>query len=202
LEVRLEAALAGQAARQSRAKFIDALAAPLPAPGGGSASAHAGAMAAALVMMVAGLTLTKKSYAAAYPVMQAIRDEAASLKDALSAAVDEDADAYEAVMAAYKLPKESPERAPAIQRAMMGAALVPMRVAEQSARVRQLARDIWEQGMKTARTDATVAGYLAEAAMKGALDNVRENLDLIGDEAFVAEYRARVARVALSLEGS
>ncbi len=195
LEVRLEAAMAEQAARQSRATFIDALAAPLPAPGGGSASAHAGAMAAALVMMVAGLTLTKKSYMGVHPVMQAIRDEAATLKDALSAAVDEDAHAYGAVMAAYKLPKESPERVPAVQHAMMGAALVPLRVAEQSARVRQLSREMFAQGLKTAQSDSTVAGYLAEAAIKGALRNVQENLDAITDEPFVAECRGRVERV-------
>ncbi|MBI5880163.1 MAG: glutamate formimidoyltransferase [Chloroflexi bacterium] len=195
LEVRLQSALAQAEAAQSRATFIDALAAPLPAPGGGSASAHAGAMAAALVMMVAGLTLTKKSYAAVHLAMQSIRDEAGALKDALSAAVDEDAQAYGAVLAAYKLPKESLERAPDIERAMMGAAAVPMRVAEQSNRVRALARDVLEHGLKTAQSDSTVAGYMAEAAIKGALRNVQENLGAITDAAFVAEYRERVERV-------
>ena len=194
LETRLESALAQADARRSRESFVEALAAPTAAPGGGSAAAHAGALAAALLMMFTGLTLQRKTYAAVHVELQAVHAEASQLMHALSAAVDEDARAYAAVMQAYKLPKDAAERAPTIQQAMRGAAAVPMRVAEQSARVVQLAREALDKGLKTARSDATVAALLAEAAVKGALVNVEENLDVIDDGPFVVEHRERVAR--------
>jgi len=186
----------------SASDFLAALSAATPAPGGGSAAAHAGAMAASLLMMYTGLTLTKKSYAGVHAEMQAIHDEAAQLKAALSAAVDEDARAYEAVMGAYKLPKESAERTLAIQHAMQGAAAVPMRVAEQSARVLSLSRHATEKGIQTAKSDVSVATYLAEAAIKGALLNVRENLGALTDEALVKSYQARVAATESSAKQS
>jgi glutamate formiminotransferase / formiminotetrahydrofolate cyclodeaminase len=182
--------------------FMVALATPAPAPGGGSAAAHAGAMAASLLMMYTGLTLTKKSYAGVHAEMQAIHDEATQLRDALSAAVGEDARAYEGVMEAHKLPKEAPERAAAIQRAMQGAAAVPLRVAEQSEQVLSLAHAAMAKGLKTAKSDVTVATYLAEAAIKGALLNVRENLGALTDEALVKSYQARVAATESSAKQS
>ena len=175
--------------------FLSALSAATPAPGGGSATAYAGALAAALVMMYTGLTLAKKSYAEVRAEMQAIHDEAARLKDALSAVVDEDARAYTAVMDAYKMPKERVERAAAIQQAMRGAAAAPIQVAEQSARVLALARAARTKGLKSAQSDLTVAAYLAEAAIKGALLNARENLAAMTDEVVVREYQARVAAI-------
>lgn len=175
--------------------FLDELAAPTPTPGGGSASAYAGAMAASLLMMYTGLTLARKSYAAVHDEMQRERVQAAELKASLSQAVDQDARAFEAVMEAGKLPKESKERAIAMHDAMKNAAAVPMRVAEQSARVLQLARGVMGKGLKSASSDLNVATFLAQAAVRGALENVRVNLESIADEQFVAEYRERVMQV-------
>jgi formiminotetrahydrofolate cyclodeaminase len=100
-------------------------------------------------------------------------------------------------MDAYKLPKDSAERAPTIQRAMHEAAEVPMRVAELSARVRQLASAAMDKGLKTAKSDATVSIYMAEAAIKGAVLNVQENLGLMTDEKVVGEYRERIGRLEI-----
>lgn len=195
LEVRLQEALMQGESKASRNTCLDDLASPTPTPGGGSASAYVGAMAAALLVMFTGLTTTKKSYQSVWGEMEHVRSEAVQLKDALSAAVEDDARAFEAVIQAQKLPKDSSEREAALQNALKGAAEVPMRVAELSARVLELARQVRDEGLKSARSDVTVAAHLAEAAIKGALLNVRENLDSITDEQFVAEYRERSAKV-------
>ncbi len=195
LEVRMADALAQQESTLSRNTFLDELAAPTPTPGGGSAAAYVGALAASLLVMYTGLTATKKSYQSVRSEMERIRSEAVQLKDQLNAAVEDDARAFEAVLHANKLPKDSAQRATAIHDAMRAAIEVPLRVAELSARVRELARQVMEHGLKSARSDVTVATYLAEAAVKGALLNVRENLSAITDEKFAAEYRARVVKV-------
>ena len=85
--------------------FLDQLAAALPAPGGGSAAAYAGAMGAALVCMVAGLTIGKKKYAGVEEKMKSILAEAENLRASLTAAVSEDAAAFDAVLLAVRLPR-------------------------------------------------------------------------------------------------
>jgi len=193
LEARLDDALDQSHARETRTEFLDQLAAPVPAPGGGSAAAYAGALAAALVMMFAGLTLAKKSYEPVHFEMKKILSEAAELKNALSAAVEQDAQAYARVLAAYKLPKDSSTRDDAIQEAMQGAAAMPLRVGEMAARVMQLAQEARGTGLKSAASDVTVAMFMAHAAIKSAALNVRTNLETITDEKFAAEYRTRIA---------
>jgi glutamate formiminotransferase/formiminotetrahydrofolate cyclodeaminase len=90
-----------------RSTFLDELAAGTPTPGGGSAAAYAGAMGVALVAMVARLTIGKPKYTEIESQMQAILKEAEILREVLTAAVEADAAAFEAVMAAYRLPKET-----------------------------------------------------------------------------------------------
>ncbi|MGQ0535115.1 MAG: cyclodeaminase/cyclohydrolase family protein, partial [Methanobacteriota archaeon] len=87
------------------------LSAPTPTPGGGSAAAIAGAMAAALVVMVAGLTLGKEKHASVHPRMREVKTEAETLSRSLSEAAEADAAAYDAVVAAHRLPKATPEEA-------------------------------------------------------------------------------------------
>ena len=199
LEVRLQEALAQQEGKASRNSFLDELAAATPTPGGGSASAYVGAMAAALLAMYAGLTSTKKTYASVRAQMERVHERALQIKDLLSAAVEEDALAFEAVLEAGRLPKGSPEREVAMQRARQGAARVPMSVAELCAEVLRLAREVMDLGLKSARSDVTVASFLAQAAIKGALLNVRDNIGSIHDEQFVAEYQARAQQVEAQL---
>ena len=123
--------------------FIEELAAPTATPGGGSAAAYAGAMGAGLVAMVAGLTIGKKKYADVEAEMQAIRVMAENLRKELTQAVDDDASAFEALMGAFKLPKETEEeqktRNAAIPVATHNAAHIPLRVAKQAIKVMELA---------------------------------------------------------------
>jgi glutamate formiminotransferase/formiminotetrahydrofolate cyclodeaminase len=173
-----------------RGQFIEALADGEPTPGGGSAAAYAGAMGAALVAMVARLTLGKKKYAEVNDQMLAILDEAEVLRKKLTAAVEEDAAAFERVMSAFRLPKGSEEeegnRAVAIQKATLHAAEVPLETARRALRVMELAHQAARLGNTNAITDAGTGAALANAALTGASYNVRINtLDLGTGEAEV-----------------
>src|SRR6266702_352115 len=156
--------------------WLDELASGTPAPGGGSAVALAAAMAGALVAMVARLTLGRQAYAAVAERVEALLAEAEEARRALRALVDLDAAAYGAVMSAYAIPKDQPQRTHAIDEALLQAARPPMTTARSAARLALLAREIGQMGNKNARSDAKVAELLARAAGRGALENVRVNL--------------------------
>ena len=175
-----------RAVTQASPDFLDALAADTPAPGGGSAAAYSAAAAAALVAMVARLTLGRKKYASVEEQMRLILDQAERLRLELSAAVQADAQAYAAVMAAYKLPKAEPEeqarRAAAIAAATLKAAQVPLEVAGKSVQVLELARQVVEHGNLNAISDGGTAAALAQAALTGAGYNVRTNLASLSEQ--------------------
>lgn len=161
--------------------WLDELAAGAPAPGGGSAAALAGAVAAGLVAMVCRLTVGRKAYAAATPRAREILQHAEALRGDLRRLVDRDAASYDGVMVAYRIPKDDPARAEAVDLALVAAALVPLETARAAATVLDLAGEIAAIGNKNARSDAKVAGFLAHAAARGALENVQVNLDGLSD---------------------
>lgn len=163
--------------------WIDELAGASPVPGGGSAAALAGTLAAALVAMVARLTVGRKAYAAVQERATEILVEADRLRSELRRLVDDDALAYTAVSQAYKIPKDDPARARAVDDALLEAARVPAEVAKRAQRVHQLAQEIEGIGNKNAVSDARVAGMLAEAARQGANENVRVNVEAMSDKA-------------------
>ncbi len=169
-------------------QLLDALADGSPTPGGGSAAAYAGAMGAALVAMVARLTLGKKKYADVNEQMLAILDEADVLRTRLTAAVEEDAAAFDKVMAAFRLPKDTEEqqieRMEAIRKATLHAAEVPLETARKSVRVMELALKTAQSGNLNAITDSATGAAMAQAALTSAGYNVRINiLDLGGHDA-------------------
>jgi formiminotetrahydrofolate cyclodeaminase len=108
------------------------------------------------------------------------------LRGELSALVEQDARAYEAVLEAYRKPQGSPqekeERSAAVQNALEGAARVPLEVAEGAVKVQQLLSPLLEKGLGSAASDVGVAAYAAQAALKGASLNVRTNLRSLRDE--------------------
>lgn len=166
--------------------FLEQLAQGTATPGGGSAAAYAGAAAAALVAMVARLTIGKKKYAAVEAQMQTILERAEALRTSLAAAVVRDAEAYEAVMRAMKLPKDTPEekkaRAAEIEAATLQAIRVPHQVAEMAAEVLDLAAQVIIHGNVNAITDAGTAAALARATLTGAGLNVRTNCVVLEDK--------------------
>jgi glutamate formiminotransferase/formiminotetrahydrofolate cyclodeaminase len=159
--------------------FLQALASGDPTPGGGSAAAYAGAMAAGLVAMVARVTLGKKKYASVEERMQEIADQADELRQVLSESVQRDSEAFEAVMAAYRLPKDSEkqqdEREEAIERATVHAAQVPLEVCRYAVTLLELAQEVGASGNLNAISDAGSAGAMARACLTAAGMNVRIN---------------------------
>jgi formiminotetrahydrofolate cyclodeaminase len=176
-----------------------------PAPGGGSASALAGALAASLAQMVARLTIGKKNYEAATPEAEALLNQAEGLTARLAASIEGDAMAFERVMQAMALPKETDEqkavRRDAMQEAFKGATMAPLGVAQACLEAGKAASRLLAIGNQNASTDAGVAVLLAVAGGEGALFNVSINLGSIKDEAFVAARRAEVEPLWRELRG-
>jgi len=183
----------------SLAGFVGAVASAAPVPGGGSVAAHVGALGAALAEMVAGLTAGRKKYLAVDAEMREIATRAATLRTRLSALVAADADAYQAVSAAYKLPKAAPEEAAArdaaIQAALIRAAEVPLETARACAAVAELAATCADKGNPNAASDAGVAALVAEAGCRGAAYNVRINVSAMPDRAVGAPLAAEAERL-------
>ncbi|MFZ6027024.1 MAG: glutamate formimidoyltransferase [Chloroflexota bacterium] len=184
--------------------FFDELAAGTPTPGGGSAAAHTAAAAAALVAMVARLTVGKKKYADVQARMQEVIEQAEALRHELTLAEARDAAAYEAVMAAMRLPKDTPDherfRSEAIQAATLNATQAPLEVVRQAVDVMELALEVVTYGNVNAVSDGGVAGGLARAAIDGAALNVRINLQSLDDaavkDAIVAQLETSQAEVS------
>ncbi|HET9906677.1 MAG TPA: glutamate formimidoyltransferase [Anaerolineales bacterium] len=187
LETRLHDAPASRFAQTDDSpSFIEELAAPTPTPGGGSAAAYAAAMGAALVAMVAGVTIGKKKYAHVEASMQAVRVMAEKLRKELTLAVDDDASAFEALMATYKLPKETEEqqktRAAQIKSATLTAATVPLHVAEDAVKVMEIALKCAKDANVNAISDAMSGFAMARAALTAAGYNVRINISTLEDK--------------------
>jgi len=195
LESRLFAATTSNQARNCPS-FIDELAAPTPTPGGGSAAAFSAAMGAGLISMVAGLTLGKKKYAEVEAQMQAIRVHAEKLREELTYAVEDDAGAFEAVMGAYRLPKDTDEektaRTASIQSATLNAAHVPMHIAEDAVKVMELALLCVESANANAISDAASAATMAKAGLTAAGYNVRINVASLPDRSAGEQYLVKI----------
>jgi formiminotetrahydrofolate cyclodeaminase len=160
--------------------FLDRLGSSDPAPGGGSASALAAAMGAALVAMVAELTIGRPAYAEHDKTVRKLRIDALERRAELLELAQRDADAYDLVVRARHMPKESgPERearSEALGKAMVAAARAPLRAAVVAGEVLDLAERIAPIGNRNAVSDAGVAALLAGAGLRGAVLNVRINL--------------------------
>jgi methenyltetrahydrofolate cyclohydrolase len=178
-------------------EFGERLAAGTPTPGGGSAAALAGSLAAALVEMVCGLTIGKEAYRAHEAEVTVVRDRARTLRRDLLAMVDRDAEAYDAVMAALRLPKgtdaEKAARKEALGRANATATDIPLATAECCAALMGLARGLVGKGNRNALSDLGTSATLAEAGLRGALMNVRINLPGFPDTAKAAIIRDRAS---------
>jgi glutamate formiminotransferase len=200
LENRLAATASGAAARPASPRemceaFVDATAAPSPTPGGGSVSALAGALAAALGRMVAGLSLKKKAYMQYAGKLNETAGRLAQISEEMKAAIDRDSASYEAVLAAYRLPKDDPSREEAIQRALQSAADVPLSVVERAAETRGLLEQLTPLTSPQMSSDLKVGRLMADAAIEGARANVEINLESITDSAYLSASRERLEAI-------
>jgi glutamate formiminotransferase/formiminotetrahydrofolate cyclodeaminase len=167
--------------------------------GGGSAAAYAGAMGAALVAMVSGLTIGRKKYAEVEAEMQAVRVMAEKLRAEMTQAVDDDAASFEAVIGAFKLPKETDDqqkaRTAAIQIATLNAANIPLHSAERSVKIMELAIKCAEHGNLNAISDALSGFAMSRASLTAAAYNVRINVHSLPDKSAGDEYLKELAEL-------
>lgn len=181
----------------SLSQFLDALASDAPTPGGGTAAAIAGAMGASLAQMVAALTLSKEKYADSHEAVRPIAEAAQLARAEFVKLAREDSEAYDAVVAARRLPKDSEEqkneRAQRIAIANRHAAEVPMRTADAAVRLLSALPDLAQKGNPNAVSDAGAAALLLDSCVEAALLNVGINLPGIEDAAFVAEMQRETA---------
>ena len=181
--------------------WLTDLASPAPAPGGGAAAALEVGIGAALVEMLCNLTIGKPAYAEHDAVMAAARDRASELRGESPGLAAEDAAAYTAVIAAYRLPKESEAeartRAEQIQAALAVAAEVPRRTAAAAAEVLDLAERIVPIANVNVIADGAAAAGAARAALQTALLNIDANRSSITDE----PLRDALGAIVRAIEG-
>ncbi len=190
-------------------ELLDRLASPDPTPGGGSAAALSGAVAAALVAMVASMAKSRTGAVHERERLDAALGWAREAGARLRALVDDDAEAYDAVVAAYRLAKgtddEKAARKAAIATAMARATDVPLYSAEACLVVLKAAQEAAAHGNPNAVSDARTGGAMAYAGLTGAAENVRINLGSPGGDsgllerldAIVAEGHARAGSLGL-----
>jgi glutamate formiminotransferase/formiminotetrahydrofolate cyclodeaminase len=181
------------------AEFVDEVSRDTPAPGGGSIAALAGALGSALASMVANLSIGKGEFDERYDELCALAERAQAAKDELVGAVDADTEAFNEVIAAMRMPKDTPEqiaaRTQAIRAGYKAAAKVPLRTAQLCREVLDLCQAAAGIGNQAVVSDAGVGALMAHAGVQGAIHNVRINLPHTQDEAFIDEMQSALGNL-------
>jgi glutamate formiminotransferase/formiminotetrahydrofolate cyclodeaminase len=173
LEIRLEDAMSQDFIPHA---FLEATAGPTPTPGGGSSAALAGALSAALTQMVANLTRGRKKYESVQLEIAELLGRAAALRSELTTAIQQDAAAFDELMAVWRnkvIKGEAKEQA--VEAATRRAGEVPLLVARRSRDAAEIALTVTSIGNANAVTDAAAAAVMARAAVQVAAMNVKIN---------------------------
>ncbi len=188
--------------KKSLEEFNEVLGSDAPAPGGGSVAALSGALGAALVAMVCRLSIGKKDLEAYTNEINAALPKADDLANGLMRRVDLDTEAFNAVMAAFKLPKGSDEekqnRAAAIQQGYKEAVQSPYAIARECLSVLALSKTLLGKTNPNALSDLGVAAQQAYAGLEGAIMNVKINLPSIKDEQFKSAISSELSQLLKS----
>ncbi|VTX49500.1 Methenyltetrahydrofolate cyclohydrolase [Fusobacterium nucleatum] len=184
-------------------KFLDVVDSNSPAPGGGSVSALASSLGASLARMVAHLSFGKKKYEALSDDVKAKFvanfDELLKIKNELNDLIDRDSEAYNTVMAAYKLPKETDEEKAArnveIQKSLKYAIQTPYDIVVLSGKAISLLGEILANGNQNAITDIGVGTMLLMVGLEGGILNVKVNLTSIEDAAYVEKITKEIYEI-------
>lgn len=191
-------------ADMSIVNFLDETASNSPVPGGGSIAALSAAFSAALTQMVGNLTLDKKGYEQVQEEVKSVSEKASKMKRIFVEYIDKDADSFNEVMDAFKLPRDSDKkieyRKNTIQEATKRAALVPLNVAREAYKMMDITKIVVEKGNKNAVTDGAVATMLARTAVLSALYNVKINLTSIRDREFVEKVTQEVNKLEIDVK--
>ena len=169
--------------------FLSELASSSPAPGGGSVAALAGSLGAALSSMVCNLTIGKEKYNDVEGDIKEVFKKCEEIRKRLTKLIDEDTQAFNDVIKAFKMAKETEEqkkkRSNAIQEGYKKAASVPLETAKTCEKILDLAKVVAEKGNQNSITDSAVSALMAQAGVESAVLNVKINLGSIKDETFV-----------------
>lgn len=172
--------------------FINELASKAPTPGGGGASAYCGALATALASMVGNLTVGKKTYAAVEDEAKEALIQLEEQRNKFVELIDKDAQAFEPLSRAYRLPRATSEelahKNKVMQQALVGATEVPLEIMEICAQVITTSKFLAHNGSRLALSDVGVAVLFAKAALKGASLNVYANASSMANEVQARSY--------------
>jgi glutamate formiminotransferase/formiminotetrahydrofolate cyclodeaminase len=186
----------GPLVKRSTFDFVDEVSRDTPAPGGGSVAALAGALGGALASMVANLSVGLGAKDDVYEELCAIAERAQAVKDALVRAVDEDTQAFDSVLTAMRMPKDTEEelavRAVAMEEGYKTATLVPLSTAERCLEAMALCQEMASLAPAAMISDVGSGSLMAHAGLKAAIYNVRINLPSISDESFHEEVQERL----------
>ena len=166
---------------QKTTDFLEQLSSSAPIPGGGGASAAVGAFASALGLMVTNLTVGKKKYADVEEEILEIREKLEQKKQDLVRMVDEDAEAFEPLAKAYRMPKET-EKEKVMEAALKNAAEAPLCIMKTIVDTMEMIQVLGEKGSRLAVSDAGVAILFAQAALEGASLNIFINTKMMKDQ--------------------
>jgi glutamate formiminotransferase/formiminotetrahydrofolate cyclodeaminase len=180
--------------------FADETSRDSTAPGGGSVAALAGALGAALAAMVANLPQPKEAFASVREDLEEVAVRGQQLKQELLDAIDEDTWSFQRLMEANKVSGEG--KAAAIRDATLGAAKVPLEVAESCPEIVALCARARELGMSASASDAGVGAAMARAAALGAAMNVRINLQDMANDPDAAAMLERADAAAAETAGA
>ncbi len=189
--------MSGRIAEETVETYLEHLASDSPTPGGGAVAALSGAAGAALISMVCNLTIGKKGYEETEERMRGMLVEAEAARTVLLDLADRDATAFDGVMAAFKMPKETDAekavRTQAIQEGYLAAAEVPLDIARRAAELMELAREATEIGNAAAASDGACAARSLSSAVWSATYNVEINAAALKDPAKAQTLRDEVS---------
>lgn len=184
---------------RAAATLLESFSAASPTPGGGSAAALAGALGTSLLVMVSSMPRTRGGTDEERAQLDEAGHRLANTRDHLAMLVDLDSQAYEAVVAAYRLPRgtdsERSERAASIEAALRGAIEVPLDVMRACVTATIDGVNVARAGNPQAASDLHVGLELLGASLRGASANVRTNLASISEEGYAAGVRAAQQRL-------
>jgi formiminotetrahydrofolate cyclodeaminase len=183
----------------STGNFAELVAASTPTPGGGSVAAFSGVLAASLGRMMCNLTLGKAKFAAVETRVTEIRGELERLGARLRQLISDDAASFEAVLAAYRLPKETDEekaeRKRQVEDATRRSIDVPLETAQVATEVQKLLGELSGIGNPNAFSDLAVGSQLADTAVRGAHYNIGVNLKSLSDRAAADRIGDKIANL-------
>jgi formiminotetrahydrofolate cyclodeaminase len=208
LENRLEEAILAAQTRHGGLReeavrtFVERVASSEPVPGGGSVAALAGALGAALGQMALRITKEKKNYAQHADRYADALDRLAPYASTLLELIDADSEAYGRVMAAYNLPKDSPEREKAIQEGLIRATDIPSRTANCAAEALRVLEQVRSIIHANVASDLQVGMQMLRTCLRGAITNMRTNLTHVKDPDVRVRYEDMITGWEQTLRGN